>query len=135
MTFEEIELMAVHREKPTEHMRLPDLECFRCLYSLYEDYRKGRIDKERAGMEKRLIHRSFDEAQKEYMLLAEQWRGNQNRIRAAGENWLTLARRVKEGMDTEKLCKTLLDILSKLVGEDVTARTITAELKNREESR
>lgn len=133
MTFEEIELMAVHREKPTEHMRLPDLECFRCLYSLYEDYRKGRIDKERAGMEKKLIHSRYDEAKQEYEHRAEQWKADQERIRLAEDTRTTLAKKVKEGMKITELCSTLLDILSKFTGEDITSKTIRHELVNRKE--
>lgn len=123
MTFEEIEQIAVCGGKSSECRSLPELECFRCLTSLYGDYRKGRIGKEDAGREKAVIHRQFDAAVEEYTRRAEIYRQVQENIHAAGERWNSLPKRMGH-IDRDGLVTELLDIISAMVGENVTAMAV-----------
>ena len=128
MTFEEIERHAIRREFPAGNA-LPELECYSCLAALYDGYRRGRIDREAAGKQKAAIHRQYDRAVEEYDRRAEAYRRMQQNIRAASERWDALPKRAAM-MDKDELISELLDIVSTMVGENVTAAAVRKGIEN-----
>ena len=129
MSFEEIERLAIRGGLSADCRSLPELECYRCLESLYRDYRMRRIGKEDAGREKAVIHRQFDAAAEEYAQRAELCRQIQQNIRAAGERWNDLPKRSKT-MGKDELIAELLAIVSAMVGEDVTAEAVRKAIED-----
>lgn len=123
MNFDEITLLAIRREEPNSGMKLHELECYRCLVSLYDGHRRGYIDKERAVREKRLIRARFREAEEEYIRHIEIWNKDQERIRNASI-WRTELPLFAKTATDEELVNRLLDILSAMTGEEITANTI-----------
>lgn len=90
---------------------------------LYRRFRRQELSHEAAKEIKAELRRLFDRAERERRQARAVWAQHQESLRLAGERWETIARDSASMADGE-LVDALLDIVSVLVGERVTAEAV-----------
>lgn len=123
MKFLEIDQIARNTLQMPNGLSLPEQSCFCALRNLYHSYKRKMIDTAQAGKEKRAIHAEFDWASTEYSRRSAAYAQYQEDIRNAGQSWETLAKDAA-GMTDAQLVDRLMEIISHMVGETVTADAV-----------
>lgn len=123
MNFDFLNDLARGNEEMPTGLTLPEQECFLALRHLYGSYRQRLFSQEQGNREKKAIRIAFQAAGKEYAKRDDNWKRDQERIKAASEQWSSIAVFARTATDAE-LIDRLLAIITAMVGEAVTAQAV-----------
>ena len=124
MTFEEMEPLPVHNAPLPREINQEEICCFLSLRALYNNYRKGCIQKNEAQKEKRVIKTRYQESAAEHERMFAMFCRQQDNIRNAEQHIRELCKRAKEGCRSGELFQIALRCISCMTGEFDTEKWI-----------
>lgn len=129
MTFDEICKRAAAGESMADGSELIDCGCYERIQNLLNDFAGHRISQEEATKKKNDIRRNFELEQSEKYARRAAYAQYQESIRRASESWTTLPKAVRDGLSGNDLILRLLDIISAMTGDSVTAGIVAKQLE------
>ena len=122
-SFSDLETAARMEQPPPKKIEAYEKMAWMLLRDLYRRFRKHEISHDAAKSIKAEIQGLFSRAETERLQLKGILYQGQESIRLAGERWETIVHSSLSMTDRE-LAETLLDIVSAMVGESVTAQAV-----------
>ena len=128
MTFDEMERLAVRNAPLPRGLNQEEICCFLSLRALYNNYRKGCIQKNEAQKEKRVIKTRYQENMAEHERMFAMFCRQQENIRSAERYMRELCRKAREGYCSGELFPIALRCISSMTGESETEKYILKRL-------
>lgn len=130
MTFEEMERLAVHNAPLPREANQEEMCCFLSLRALYNNYRKGCIQKIEAQKEKRVIKTRYQESVAEHERMFAMFCRQQENIRNSEQHMRELCKKAREGCQANVLLPIALRYISCMTGESNTEKWIWKLMNN-----